>query len=153
MPEHKIHFSSIFVKAAGGFAAEPAGGDVFFQQRASAILGIAEAVVQHFEDVHANIEADEVGEFERAHRMVHAKLHHRVHGLRRGHAFHHRVGGFVNHGHKHAIRDEAGRVIHGDRFFPELFAESHGGAECVVAGLQAANHFDKHHHRNGIHEM
>src|SRR5579875_3124149 len=144
---------SVLVEAAAGFAAEPAGGDVFFEQRAGAVFGIAEAVVQNFENVHANVEADEIGEFERAHGMVHAQFHHCVHRFGSGDALQYGVSGFVNHRHKNAIGDEAGSVVHRDRLFAELFAQRHDGRESVLAGLQAANDFDERHHGNRIHEM
>src|SRR5258705_429931 len=44
------------------------------EQRAGAVFGIAEAVVQHPHDVEADVEADEVGERERAHGMRHAQF-------------------------------------------------------------------------------
>src|SRR5207244_1490244 len=75
----------IAIKAAAGFAAQPAGGDVFLEEWAGAIFGIAEAFEQDIQYVHADVEPDEVGEFERAHRMVHAQLHHR-HGIHEVHA-------------------------------------------------------------------
>src|SRR2546425_1071403 len=69
--EGDASFSWIGVEAASGFAAEPAGGDVFFEQRAGAIFRVAEALVEDMKNVHANVEADEIGELERAHGMVH----------------------------------------------------------------------------------
>ena len=90
-------------------------------------------------NVHANVEADQVGQFERAHRVIHAQLHHGVDGFGRGDAFHHRERGFVNHGHQDAICDEARRVVYTDGFFPELFAERHGGLKRGVARRAAAD--------------
>ena len=141
------------VEAAGGFAAEVAGGDVFFEQGAGAVFGVAEAFVEDVHDVHADVEADEVGEFERAHRMVHAELHDGVDGFGRGDAFHDGVGGFVDQRHEDAVGDEAGGVVDGDGGFAEFFAELHREVESGVAGLQRADDFDERHHRDGIHEV
>src|SRR6202790_2010059 len=68
----------IFVEAAAGFASQPTRIDVLAQERTRTILRILEAVVEHLENREQRIEADEIGEFERSHRMVHAQLHHRV---------------------------------------------------------------------------
>jgi hypothetical protein len=49
------------VEAAEGFAAQPAGGDVFFEERAGAVFGVPEALLQDVENVYADVQADEVG--------------------------------------------------------------------------------------------
>ena len=141
------------VEAAGGFAAEPARRDVFFEQRASAIFRIAEAFLENAEDVEADIEADEIGELERAHGMVHAELHDSVHGFGGGDAFHDAIGGFIDERHEDAVTDKAGSVIHGDGLFFELFGELHGGLERGVAGFEGADDFDEDHDRDRIHEV
>src|SRR5205814_2286819 len=43
------------------------------QQRAGTVLRVAEPLVQHLHDVQAGVEADEIGERERPHRVVHAQ--------------------------------------------------------------------------------
>src|SRR6516225_9655578 len=70
--------SRIVIKSAARFAAEPARGHVFLQQRTRAILGIAQTFVQDVQDVHANIQPNEIRQLQRAHRMVHSRLHHRI---------------------------------------------------------------------------
>src|SRR6266853_1773297 len=62
--------AAIVVKAALGLAAEPAGLDVFYQQRTRPVLGVRETLMQDLHDRQTGIEADEIGEFERPHRMV-----------------------------------------------------------------------------------
>ena len=63
--------------------------------------------MQHVEDGEADVEADEVGERQRSHRVVHAELHHRVDRLGRADAFHHREDRLVDHRHQDAVGDEA----------------------------------------------
>src|SRR5258708_35174803 len=65
----------IIVEAALDLAADPTGLDVFHQQWTGPVLGIGQALVQHLHHREEGIEADEVGELERAHRMGGAELH------------------------------------------------------------------------------
>ncbi len=67
--------AAVVVKAALGLAAEPAGVDVFHQQRAGAVLRIRQTVVQDLHDPETRVEADEVGKLQWAHRMVGAEPH------------------------------------------------------------------------------
>ena len=78
-------------------------------------FGSPKPVVQHVEDRQADVEADEVGERERSHRVVHPELHHRVDRLRRADAFHHREDRLVDHRHQDPVGDEAGIVRGLDR--------------------------------------
>src|SRR5216683_7377361 len=67
--------AGIVVEAALDLAADPTGFDVLDQERARPIFRIGQALVQHLHHRQAGIEADEVGELERAHRMVGPELH------------------------------------------------------------------------------
>src|ERR1700712_2901762 len=73
---------AVVVEPAAGLAAEPSSLDVPAPQRAGPELGIAEAVVQHLEDGEARVQPDQVGEGERAERVVHAEAHDGVDRLR-----------------------------------------------------------------------
>src|SRR5581483_2651721 len=68
----------VIVEAAAALAAEAAGGGHLAQQRATAVFRVLEAVVEHVHDGHADVDADEVGEGQRPHRVAHAELHGRV---------------------------------------------------------------------------
>src|SRR6266550_1064684 len=114
------------VKYPPGFAAEPSGSHVFLQQGASAILRIAEPFLQYVHDIHANVEANEICQLQRPHRMIHPQLHYRVDGFRRGYTFHHAISRLIDERHQHAIRNKPGRVIHCHRFFPQLLRQLHG---------------------------
>src|SRR5712692_5687138 len=83
--------SFVSVEPTSRFTSEPARGDVFLEQRARAILRVAKPFLQHVHNVHAHVQADEIGKLQRPHRMVHPQLHHRVHGFGSSHAFHHAV--------------------------------------------------------------
>ena len=55
----------------------------------------------------ADVEADEIGERQRPHRVIHPELHHGVDRFGRADAFHHREDRLVDHRHQDAVRDEA----------------------------------------------
>src|ERR1700733_4056697 len=67
--------AAIVVETALGFAPQPAGLDVLHEQRARAVFGIGQALMQNLHDRQACIETDEIGELQRPHRMMGAKLH------------------------------------------------------------------------------
>jgi hypothetical protein len=69
---HRL-LAAVIVKTALRLAAEPAGLDVFHQQRARPVFRIRQALVQHLHDRQAGVQADEVGKLERSHRMVRAE--------------------------------------------------------------------------------
>src|SRR3712207_5510920 len=73
--------SLIIVEALPALAAEPAGIDVLFEEGARAILRIAESFVENVQDRQADIQSNKIRERERAHRVVHPKLHDLVYGL------------------------------------------------------------------------
>ena len=114
LPRRHRLLAAIVVEAAIGLAAEPAGLDVFHQQRAGAVLRIRQALVQHLHHRQAGIEADEVGELQRAHRMVRAELHRGVDRLDGADALVERVDRLVDHRQQDAVDDE-GREVLGDR--------------------------------------
>ena len=67
--------SAIVIKATACFAAQPACGHIFRQERAGAIFGISEAVMQHVHDCEAGIKADKVSKLKWTHRVIGAELH------------------------------------------------------------------------------
>src|SRR5260370_38871373 len=74
------------VKTALRLPPQPAGVDVLAEDGRRPLLGLAQALVQHFRDVEAGVEADENNPRQRPHRPVGAQLHGGVGGLRRRHA-------------------------------------------------------------------
>src|SRR5436190_17217059 len=98
--------TAILMEPPAALAAQTAGGDQLPDQRARAILVVAQVAVQHLEDREAHVEPDQVGERQRPQGMVHPQLHHRVHRLGCRHAFHYAEGRFVDHRQQHAVRYE-----------------------------------------------
>src|SRR5512144_2898227 len=65
----------VLVEPAADLLAEPARRDVLAQQRAWPVLVVAELAMQHLGDRQAGIQADQIGELERPHRVVEAEPH------------------------------------------------------------------------------
>src|SRR3954463_4519212 len=87
----------VLEKTTTGLAAELPGGNHAAEERARAVFRIPETVMEDVHDRKAHVQADEVRERQRSHRMVHAELHHRVDRLRRAYTFHQREDGFIDH--------------------------------------------------------
>ena len=68
----RLALARVGVEAAPGLLAQVAGRDELAQDRGRREARVAEALVQHFHDVQADVEADEVGQLERAHGVVEA---------------------------------------------------------------------------------
>src|SRR5690554_1403502 len=69
---------AVVIEAAPGLAAQVPCRNHLAQQWAGPVLRVAEAAMQHFERVQYHVQPDEVGQRQRAHRVIHAELHHRV---------------------------------------------------------------------------
>src|SRR5262249_36620841 len=70
-----LRVSCVLVEAAPGLTAEPAGVDHLGEERARPVPRIAESVVEDAQDRQARVEADEVGQRQGPHRVVHPELH------------------------------------------------------------------------------
>src|SRR5260370_24330845 len=71
---HRL-LAAVIVEAAPHLAPEPAGLDVFDQQRAGPILRIGETLVEHLHHREAGIEPDEIGELDPPQPMAGAAPH------------------------------------------------------------------------------
>jgi hypothetical protein len=67
--------------------------------------------------------------------------------------FHQAVDRLVDHGHQHAVADEAGVVLHRDRVLPSSCAGLRHELERGRAGGLAADDLDQLHHRHRVHEV
>src|SRR5580692_6807623 len=70
LPRRHRMLAAIVVETAAGLAAQPAGFDILHQQRTGAVFGIRETLVEHLHDAEAGIQADEVGQLQRAHGVI-----------------------------------------------------------------------------------
>src|SRR5438067_9639567 len=78
--------SGVFVEAAAGLPAKTPGLDVLPEERRRRVPIVTEALLQDLHDGDARVEADQVGECERAHRMRETEPRDRVDRLRLGNA-------------------------------------------------------------------
>ena len=90
-------------------AAQPAGFDIFHQQRTGAVFGIRQAFIQHLHHRQAGIEADEIGQLQRPHRMIGAQPHGGVDRVDIADAFIERIDRLVDHRQQDAVDDEGGK--------------------------------------------
>src|SRR6202050_622455 len=150
---NRISLFVVSVETAAGLASEVARIDVLFQQRAGTVLVVTQPTMHHFHDREAGIESDQVGELERAHRLVGAELHRGVDIGHAADAFIERVDGLIDHRQQHAIDDEAGEVLRCHRTFAEAIGERLSRAICLFGSREAANDLDQLHRGNRIHEM
>ena len=135
------------------FDACSACGYELFEQGAGAVAFVVEAVGEYVHDVGAGVQADEVGEGERAHREVAAEFHDPVDGVGLGDALHPGVEGLVDHGHEDAVADEAGAVIGAEWGFAEGGGEGDGAVDDGGRGLQAGDDLDELHEWDGVEEV
>src|SRR5262245_14000812 len=67
--------SSVLVEATSRLPAETTRRHHRFEERTGPVLAVSEALVEHVHDVEADVDADEIGEGQWTHGMVHAELH------------------------------------------------------------------------------
>lgn len=63
LPRWKWYFAAIIIKATATFASKPTGFNIFDQQRARAIFGIRQAIMQHMHNRQADIKTDKIRQF------------------------------------------------------------------------------------------
>src|SRR5215471_14257755 len=102
---HRL-LAAIIVKAAIGLTPEPAGLDVFHQQRTRPIFRVGQPLVQYLHHRQARIEPDEIGELERTHRVVRAKAHRSVDAVNGANALVQRIDRLVDHRQQNAVYDK-----------------------------------------------
>src|SRR6202163_3154293 len=96
-------FLVIFVEPSPLFPSQPPRVDHLHQQRAWPVLGISKPLLEHAQDVHTDIQADEVGQGERSHRVIHPQLHNLVDGLRLPDSLVKAKNRLVDHRHEHPV--------------------------------------------------
>src|SRR3569623_494355 len=127
--------------------------DVLVEQRTRTVLVVAELAMQHFGDREARIEADQIRELERAHRMVEAELHAGIDVVRGAEPLVEAVAGFIQERNEHAVDDEAGDVASADHGLAEALRELGDGLGSRVARRQTADDLAALHQRHRIHEV
>ncbi len=122
-------------------------------RRRGAVLAVVEAVVEGFEDRQQGVQADQVGQGQRADRLVAAQAHAGVDVLGAGQAFLEHQDRLVDHRHQDAVDHKTRAVAGGDRGLAQALGHIHGQGVGRVAGLQPADHLDQAHHRHRVEEV
>lgn len=87
----------VVVEADAALLAELAGADHLLEQRMRTILGIAGLALEDFHDGEADVEADQIAESQRTHRMIGTELHGSVDAFDGGDALGVDADGLVDH--------------------------------------------------------
>src|SRR4051794_19403258 len=146
-------FLRVFVEARAGFPAQAARRDVLPQQRTRGVAVVTEAFLEHLHDRDARVEADQVGQGERAERVREAELGDGVDRLRLGDAVVQRPHRLVDERHQDPVRDEAREVVCDGRRLAEVARELRDLAGGLVGGVAAADDLDELQDRYGIEEV
>ncbi len=109
--------------------------------------------MQHLHDRQTGIQTDEIGQFQRPHRMVRAEFHRRVDRLDVPDALIEGVDRLVDHRLQDAVDDEGRKILRYRDLLAELADKFLGGVEGGIVGGDAADQLDQLHQRHRIHEM
>ena len=141
------------VEAPTRLAAEQPGADHLLDDRAGRVQPVAALLVHRVEDLVGGVEADQVEQRERAHRVAAAEAHGGVEVLagRVAALVHrHRV---VEVAEQQGVGDEAGLVADDHRLLAEPLGERLDVLEDVVGGDHGADHLDELLHRRRVEEV
>src|SRR5579875_329899 len=129
----------VIVKAAARLPPEPAGLDVFHQQRTGAVFAVGQALVEHVHHREAGVEADEIGELQGPHGVMGSEPHADIDGLDGADTLVKGIDGLVDHRQQDAVDDEGGEILGIRRGLAELDGELPNGLEGLLRGGEAAD--------------
>jgi hypothetical protein len=109
--------------------------------------------VQGLHNVQADVEPNQIGEGERAHRMRHAELHHLIDRFPGGDSILKGADRLVDHRQQDAVRDKAWRVIHNNWRFADRLGKRHRSLHGLLGSLEPTHDFDEWQDRHGIEEV
>src|SRR5947207_11433937 len=122
----------VVVKTLSRFAAKPPGIHHLDKQRTGPVLRVTQSAVEHAHNVQADVEANKISQRQWTQGVRHAQFEYFVHSLRGSYALHHRVDGFIDQRHQHAVGNEAGSVFDLDRGLFQLFSKAPGGGVGII---------------------
>ena len=141
------------VEAAAGLAAEQAGGDVLLEQRRRRVQPVAALLVHRVEDLVRRVEADQVEQRERAHRVAAAEAHRGVDVLAGGVAALVHRDRVVEVAEQQGVGDEAGLVAADDGVLAEPLDQRLDVVEDGRLGDDRADDLDEVLHRRRVEEV
>ena len=131
------------VEPAPGLLAEVAGGDQLLEHLRRPEVLLAEPLVEHAHDLEAHVEPDEVGELQRAHRVVQADPRTGVDVLGRPEALLVRAHRLGEERHQDPVDDEPGPVGRHDDLLAHLGGELADRRLGLVGGGRAPDQLDQ----------
>src|SRR5690606_19286285 len=143
----------VAVEPFAGLAPELAGAHHLLHERSGAELRIPELLEQRLRGRQSNVDADQVGELQRADGHVGAELHGAVDVLGRRHALGQRVHRVVDVGDEESVHDEPGLVLAHDRRLADAFGERARLLDGLLAAAQPPHDLDQRHHGHGVEEV
>jgi hypothetical protein len=141
------------VEPAAGLAALEAGGVELAQVRTRREAGVVELGVDGLHDADERVDADEVGQGDRAHRQARAEPHGVVDVLHGGVARLDHADGLVEVREQQLVGDEAAPVADGDRDLADRLGERLRGLDHTLVGDHGADELDQLHDRGGVEEV
>ena len=138
------------VEAAAGLAAEEAGGHELLEDRCGRVQVVARLVVHRVEDLVRRVQADQVEQRQRAHRVAAAEPHRRVDVLARRVAalvHRHRV---VEVAEQQRVGDEAGAVTRGHVGLADACDQRLDVLDDARLGDDGLHDLDQPHDRGGV---
>ena len=117
------------------------------------ILGIAGLALEDFHDGEADVEADQIAESQRAHRMIGTELHGSVDAFDGGDALGVDADGLVDHRDQDTVDNEAGGFLDMDRNLAHLLGDLNNLVNRLGGGVLAGDDFDQLHDGGRIEEM
>src|SRR5258707_477833 len=136
-----------------GWLGKKTGINILLQQRTGAVFVISQSLVKDLGDVENGIQADEVCQLERAHRLVGPQLHRSIDVLNATQTFHHRKARLVEHRDQNAVDDEARKVPRKYRRLPHPFGERARRRVAGVGSCGSPNDLHQAHQWNWVHEV
>ena len=143
----------VAVEAAAGLAPEHAGGDHLLEDRRRGVQAVAALAVHRLEDLVGGVEADQVEQRQRTHRVAAAVAHRGVDVLARGVAVLVHRHGVVEVAEEQRVGDEAGLVAAHDGVLAEGLDQRRDVLEHLGLGDDRLHDLDEALHRRRVEEV
>src|ERR671935_539424 len=143
----------IAIEALTGFAAEVSSVDQLSEQGGWRKLRIVQTLIEDIADVKMGVEADEIGQLERTHRVMQAELCALVDVFFATQPFHQRANRLVDERHEHPVDDESRVIERGDRRLAQRSGDFERQCERRLRGVAALGDLHQRHHRYRVEEV
>ena len=133
----------VIVEASAALSSKQAAADHLLQQRVRTILVVQSLGVEDVHDLKADIQADQIAQSQRAHRMVRTEVHRLVNIFHGGKTLSVDGDTLVDHRDQDAVDDEAGAFLYKDRVLADLFGDGGDLVGQILRGQDARDDLDR----------